>query len=77
MKNSKTNPNPKIFKDNKDVPLQADIEYLWCGQITTFTWEDDVIITPDGIQVHSSEFLKTEDGDDANLPIYNFKTISK
>jgi hypothetical protein len=68
MKSTTKNPNPEIFKDSDGNPLVSGKPYNWQGEVTTFEWEGEVIVTPDGIQVHSSEFLITEDGEKAELP---------
>lgn len=67
--NSTTNPKPKIFKDVDGKPLVSGKKYTWNDEVVTFTWDEGVLMTQSGIQVHFSEFLKTEDGDDAELPV--------
>jgi hypothetical protein len=52
------NPKPQIFKDSTGKPLEAGQVYSWNGEDVTFTWEDDVLMADNGIQVHSSDYAK-------------------
>ena len=56
------NTHPKVFIDNNGQPLQTGIRYQWMGTAFIITsFQHGVIHFSNGIQIHYSEFTKSEE----------------